>query len=429
MDKLLVNCLSPIFSHPHDVSKIPHPFASPRFAFNKGVSLVSRMKRRYNFTQQPFSRWSPPLKKKKTKWTDSCIFFINAIMSTENTPLLKPDSPDRSRNCNFKSRKLFLAIIFPVLFLALIIVTILIQSSKMDLDATPLLLRIYTNNIRFDNKGHPDKYEQPWEIRKIQSVNSMQFHTTQGHANIICLQEVLHNQLQDILNGLNEFEEWSYFGVGRTDGKTNGEYAPILYKKLEFDILDSKTFWLSPTPDKPSKGWDAALERIVTVVTFQSKSSPLIRFNVFNTHYDHRGVVARRESSLFIADKLKNYNEYPSFLAGDLNTEPTDEPHSILESSGFKDSFKLIGKKYSYGYNTSFTGFDKDNEPVSRIDYIWSPSYTTFDVGHESSKDEASNRFGVSLKLFGIVSNWFNGNFFSDHRPVVATYEISRPRI
>lgn len=350
-------------------------------------------------------------------------------MSTETTPLLKPDNSINFKKCHFKSRKLFLIIVFPILFIVLLIITILIQSNKMNLDSATLLLRIYTNNIRFDNKGYPDKYEQPWEIRRIQSINSMHFHTTQGQGNIICLQEVLHNQLQDILNGLNEFENWSYFGVGRTDGKTSGEYAPILYKKLEFEILDTKTFWLSPTPDKPSKGWDAALERIVTIVTFQSKVSPLIRFNIFNTHYDHRGVIARRESSLFIADKLKNYNDYPSFLAGDLNTEPTDEPHSILKSSGFKDSFKLIDKNYSYGFNTSFTGFDKDNEPVSRIDYIWSPSYTTFNIGHNrfvTNKEDSINHFGVDLKLFGIVSNWFNGHFFSDHRPVVATYEINR---
>jgi endonuclease/exonuclease/phosphatase family metal-dependent hydrolase len=347
-------------------------------------------------------------------------------MSTENTPLLKPVDP---RKCNFKWRKLSLSVIFPIVFIILLISTLLIQARKVDMAGPPLLLRIYTNNIRYDNKGRPDKYEQPWEFRRIQSINSMEFHTSQGEANVICLQEVLHNQLQDILKGLNEFETWDYFGVGRTDGKTSGEYAPILYKKLEFDILDSKTFWLSPTPDKPSKGWDAALERIVTIVTFQSKANPLIKFNVFNTHYDHRGVVARRESSLFIADKLKNYNGYPSFLAGDLNTEPTDEPHSILESSGFKDSFKLIGKRYSYGYNTSFTGFDKDHEPVSRIDYIWSPSYTRFGIGEGAAKDNSTKHFSVALKLFGIVSNWFNGYYFSDHRPVVATYELSRTPI
>ncbi|KAL6451923.1 hypothetical protein SBY92_003231 [Candida maltosa Xu316] len=295
----------------------------------------------------------------------------------------------------------------------------------MNINGPSIHLKIYTNNIRFDNKNHPDKNEQPWAVRKIQSINSMRFNTFLGNANVICLQEVLHNQLIDILNGLNEFEEWDYYGVGRTDGKTAGEYAPILYKKKDFNVLDTKTFWLSPTPDVPSKGWDAALERIATMVTFQSKANPLIKFNVFNTHYDHIGVVARHKSTELIITKL-NVNEYPSFLAGDLNTEPTDEPYSILKNSGWKDSHEFIDKKYSYGFNDTFTGFS--GEASTRIDYVWSPSYTKSFSG-VNQKSNASEYFDVTLEQFGVLSNWFDGHYFSDHRPVSATYEISRSKI
>ena len=66
---------------------------------------------------------------------------------------------------------------------------------------------------------------------------------------------------------------------------------------------------------------------------FQSRLNPEIKFNIFNTHYDHRGVEARRKSSQLIVDKMKNYNDYPSFLCGDFNTEPNDEPYHILTKS------------------------------------------------------------------------------------------------
>lgn len=363
-------------------------------------------------------------------------------MTRETDPLLKNRQQPQPQPLVKPLFKKLLTIIIP---LSLIIISSYYimthhhhhhhQNDPNNTDGPILTLRLYTNNIRFDNKNYPDKYEQPWEIRKFQSINSMQFNTFQGNGNIICLQEVLHNQLIDILQGLNDIQEWNYYGVGRTDGEKSGEFAPILYKDQDFKIIENSTFWLSPTPDVPSKGWDAALERIVTMVTFQSRLNPEIKFNIFNTHYDHRGVEARRKSSQLIVDKMKNYNDYPSFLCGDFNTEPNDEPYHILTKAGFKDGKILIDKKSAYGFVTTFTGFDINNEPISRIDYIWSPSFTRIlsnsnnDTNQDSDDDNDNDKsYEVTLKQFGILSNWFNGHHFSDHRPVVSTYELRKKK-
>ncbi|KAI5962104.1 uncharacterized protein KGF55_003180 [Candida pseudojiufengensis] len=314
------------------------------------------------------------------------------------------------------------------------------MTSTNSLLGPSLTLRLYTNNIRFDNFKYPDPHEKPWSKRGIQSINSMEFNTAIGHANVICLQEVLYNQLNDILNGLNanDNDEWSYYGVGRTDGVKAGEFAPILFKTKDFFVLENTTFWLSPTPSFPSKGWDAALERIVTMVSFQSKLNPLIKFNVFNTHYDHRGIAARRESSKLIVDKMENYNNYPSFLCGDFNTEPKDEPYAILTAAGFKDSRILINPRYSYGHESTFTGFDVKKEPVSIIDYIWSPYFTKPHYPNSLLNQESDinyynlnhhQYYSIELKQFGILSNYYKGFHFSDHRPVVATYEIERTKL
>lgn len=378
-------------------------------------------------------------------------------MADETTPLTgHPNGPHVSPTSKAKSllgskpAKKFTYFIIPTVFIFFLVYRFCQFETKIastSLLGPSLTLRLYTNNIRYDNIKYRDPHEKLWTKRRVQSINSMEFNTAIGHANVICLQEVLVNQLHDILNGLNanDDDEWTYYGVGRTDGIEAGEFAPILFKHKDFLVLENTTFWLSPTPDRPSKGWDAALERIVTMVTFQSKLNPLIKFNVFNTHYDHRGHIARRRSSQLIVDKMKNYNAYSSFLCGDFNTEPRDEPYGILTAAGFKDSRILIDKRFSYGHETTFTGFDVTNEPYSIIDYIWSPYFTKqHSIKDSPYEDKAAKEalamnnfynldhheyYSIVLKQFGILSNFLKGFHFSDHRPVVATYEIERTRL
>jgi hypothetical protein len=76
---------------------------------------------------------------------------------------------------------------------------------------------------------------------------------------LLALQEVLHSQLLDILDGLNQNYEptdWEYIGVGRGGGK-EGEMSPILYRSSVYRLIKLTNLWLSKTPDVPSKGWDA----------------------------------------------------------------------------------------------------------------------------------------------------------------------------
>lgn len=259
-----------------------------------------------------------------------------------------------------------------------------------------LLVRLYTNNIRYDN-GHPEPGEPVWKERAPLITESIHFHTA-GGTSVVCLQEVLHNQLEDILKNLNENEEWEYYGVGRTDGKTAGEYSPIFFKTADWKLISSNTYWLSETPEKPSRGWDAALERIVTVVILQSRKLNK-QIKVLNTHFDHQGVKARAELARLIMSKMEIGP--PAFLCGDFNTEPTDEPYKLLSQSGFKDS-RIQG--LVYGFHSTFSGFNKDHEDNTIIDYIWAGNGTTW-------------------RSYGVVPNNY-GKYMSDHRPVIADYDV-----
>jgi endonuclease/exonuclease/phosphatase family metal-dependent hydrolase len=165
---------------------------------------------------------------------------------------------------------------------------------------------------------------------------------------------------------LNGFD---YFGVGRDDGKEKGEYTAIFYDTDALKLIQQQTFWLSTTPDKPSKAWDAALPRVCTWAELEVKSSGQ-RFYVFNTHFDHVGVEARKQSVSLILEVIKRQaGNAPVVLMGDFNFEPDKAPYAVATSM-LRDSRKISASK-PYGPEATFNGFGFDKRPERRIDYIF----------------------------------------------------------
>ena len=159
----------------------------------------------------------------------------------------------------------------------------------------PESLRLATFNIRYDNSGDGPN---SWPHRK----DSICAFIHRVDPDIIDMQEVLHHQLEVLKTGLPEY---TVVGVGREDGKTAGEYAPIFFKQAKYTLLDQNTFWLCEKPDSVGMvGWDAALTRIATWVKLQDKKTGQILM-VVNTHFDHIGTEARRNSALLIIEKIK----------------------------------------------------------------------------------------------------------------------------
>jgi endonuclease/exonuclease/phosphatase family metal-dependent hydrolase len=127
-----------------------------------------------------------------------------------------------------------------------------------------------------------------WPNRKENVKGLIRFH----EFDIFGVQEALIGQLKDVA----ELTEFTFYGKGRDDGKEGGEHSAIFYKKDRFKALQSGDFWLSETPDKPGKGWDATCcNRIASWVKFQDLLSKK-EFYFFNVHFDHQGVEARRQS-------------------------------------------------------------------------------------------------------------------------------------
>ena len=137
----------------------------------------------------------------------------------------------------------------------------------------PQSLRVMTFNIRLDS---PNDGENIWDKRKDNFVSMIRFHK----ADIVGLQEAQKHQIDYVQQSLPEY---SWFGIGRDDGKAAGEFTAIFYRKDRFDTLETTTFWCSVTPDHPGLGWDAAYQRITTYGKFKDNRTGK-SFYLGNTH-------------------------------------------------------------------------------------------------------------------------------------------------
>jgi len=226
-------------------------------------------------------------------------------------------------------------------------------------------------NIRYDNNWD---VENSWSLRK----NSIRQLLNDYNPSIFGIQEGLLNQVNFIDSALIKYD---YVGVGRDDGKMEGEFCAIYFDTTRYKIRNNSTFWLSETPDVVSVGWDAALERICTYGLFENKTSGE-EFWVFNTHFDHLGVIARKKSSALILKKIKEINtqSLPVILMGDFNSIPDSDPIKILKND-LIDALQISLENLE-GPQGTFNGFDMMLPIDNRIDYIFTKNVKVLSYRH-----------------------------------------------
>ena len=255
-------------------------------------------------------------------------------------------------------------------------------------------LKFMTFNIRYAtvNDG-PDQ----WELRKdhvcdlVRDENPLAFG----------IQEGLHEQVAYMDQSLGEY---AFLGVGRDNGNEEGEYCAIFYQKEALEVIDSGTFWLSETPDQPSLGWDASFKRICTYAKFRQKETNKT-FLLLNTHFDHKGMEARNRSADLLIEKIKTliHKGDPVILMGDFNLTSDTEAIQKIRSA-LEDTRELA--KIVKGPDATFNGFDLEEAPTARIDYIFA----------------GGNRMKVLESE--ILDSKYGGRYPSDHFPVTALIEF-----
>lgn len=257
-----------------------------------------------------------------------------------------------------------------------------------------LTLRVLTYNIRLDTTA--DGVNQ-WPNRKEKLAGLLR----KQAPHIFGVQEALHNQMLDLQTLMPEY---TWYGAGRDDGKTKGEFSAIFYKKEIFEAKDSGTFWLSQTPDVPgSKSWDAAITRVCSWVKLAEKNTGE-QFFVFNTHFDHIGEVARLESMKLIAKKVKEIAaDQPYLLLGDFNSEPGSQPYAVAQDKSIwnlTDAW-AADPKNAKAQPCTFTGFVVKDAECKRIDFIFTSPF-------------------FKVKSCHIIPENDGTYYPSDHLPVVA---------
>lgn len=254
-------------------------------------------------------------------------------------------------------------------------------------------LKVMTFNVRYDN---PDDGPQNWHNRKENVIKMLHFYDLDA----IGMQEVLAHQLEYFKTNLPEF---GFVGVGREDGVDKGEFAPIFFKKSRFKHLDSGTFWLSTTPNTVSKGWDADLERIATWAILEDRDSGK-EMLLINTHFDHRGNLARIESARLLKQRIESLaGNRPVVLTGDFNLTPDAEGIQILTGNELGYSLKdtKFLAKFTYGPDWTTCGFDnRPFEDRKIIDYVFVEG------------------IGEVLR-YAVLAEMLNELYLSDHCPVL----------
>ena len=198
----------------------------------------------------------------------------------------------------------------------------------------PDTLSVMSFNIRM---GEGKDGTNSWQYRCPATIYMLR----DKHPDIFGLQEAYDYQVLFIKENLREYNN---VGVGREDGKHKGEHMSIFYNKKKVSLLKWGTFWLSDTPGKPSKGWDAACIRTATWALMKDKRSGR-KFYYVNTHLDHVSDEARNYGAEVIVQKLgeleEKYPGVPVVLTGDFNTAAESLPYNTLTAAGFADLYTV----------------------------------------------------------------------------------------
>ena len=251
-----------------------------------------------------------------------------------------------------------------------------------------LTIKYISYNIRY---GTADDGDNAWDIRKPATKEMISIE----QPDVFGLQEALVGQLEYIDSN---FPQYSRVGVGRDDGKEEGEFMAVYYRNDKFKLLDNGNFWLSETPDECSMGWDAACRRIVTWAKLKDKETGKV-FYAFNTHLDHVGEEARRKGLALIVERIGDMNKHnlPMVLTGDFKVFPDDS--CLTELDMMMKSARVFA-----AVSDTTASFNNWGREAKVIDYNY---YKGFSDCHD----------------FRVVTESFAGKpFISDHYPIVSEF-------
>lgn len=238
-----------------------------------------------------------------------------------------------------------------------------------------------------------------WEQRKTHVASVIRFH----RVDLAGLQEPSVLQAHQLMALLPDY---GWYGVcwGTGENKGKGSLDPILYRKSRYELIDASYFFLSQSPDTCSMGWDARYPRGTTWVRLRDKQTGQ-HFYFFNTHFDYHGTDSREKSAALLIEKIKEIvGDFPFIVTGDFNIFPGmrgEITYNILTKDKLLQDAQKMAKYPHHGPTGSWSGFKEAGQPGIKPDYIF-VSDSSVVLSH------------------GILSDCFDGDFPSDHLPIVS---------
>jgi endonuclease/exonuclease/phosphatase family metal-dependent hydrolase len=269
------------------------------------------------------------------------------------------------------------------------------------------MLRILSFNIRYHN---PQDGVHAWPRRKERVASLLRLY----RPDLMGLQEVLRDQLDDLRRRLPGF---GWVGVGRDDGRDQGEFAPIFYRRNRLDLLESDTFWLSETPARPgSLGWDAACVRIATWARFTDRATGRT-FLHLNTHLDHRGEQAQVESARLLRKFLAERTTPDlALITGDFNCTADSEPYALLTNAvaaaGSPLADAMLASETPHHGPSGTLNSDFTDPLRDKIDYIF--------TWQSDGESPAAVDSPFVVHAHAVLADQWDGHYPSDHLPVLA---------
>ena len=212
---------------------------------------------------------------------------------------------------------------------------------------------------------------------------------------------------------IKDIADYAFVGDSR-NGKSaaDGEWCPILYKKVRFELIDSGTFWLSDTPDDVSAVDGSEINRICTWAYLRDKYTDE-EILMANTHLENGTDEVRSEQVKYLTmhlNKILTGKPMTSavYLTGDFNCDAQSQPYADVLADGFTDSRSVAAKDSSVKKGT-YQRFDREDDG-REIDFC-------FFKGEEKVLE------------YRIISSLYQGkgdaeaDFVSDHYALMAIFK------
>lgn len=286
--------------------------------------------------------------------------------------------------------------------------------------------RVMSYNIRLSSGNDGSN---SWKYRKEATARMLK----EERPALLGTQEMLPDQVKYLDKNLSGYGRC---GVGRDNGKKKGEMMAVYYDRSLFSLVDWGTFWLSETPDKVSKGWDAACKRTCTWVVLDIKSqkgkkdTKVSRVLFLNTHLDHRGTRARQEGVRLIAERIealtarycKEGQQMPVLLTADFNVTSNHPMFDVLKT-------KLSEARYVAPVsdrNFTFNNWGKVQQQLEANGYNLTD--LQLDENGNTNNDAVIDHIfcrDVTPLVFRVHRGDYGVPFISDHYPVSLDFKVN----